>query len=145
MLCRNKNIRCNVIANRLSQSSSFPRMLKGDVAISSLETETTFVMLFGRNEVISTLGDCHENPFDVLAKQEASFIQGFPAMTMQLLFCGGCPSAHQCLHRPCCAETKTSGVTSLRITFLNHYHFPKCSKAMWQSPPSETEAPFVTL
>jgi hypothetical protein len=30
MLCRNKNIRCNVIANRLSQSSSFPRMLKGD-------------------------------------------------------------------------------------------------------------------
>jgi hypothetical protein len=45
MLCRNKNIRCNVIANRLSQSSSFPRMLKGDVAISFLDTEAPFVTL----------------------------------------------------------------------------------------------------
>jgi hypothetical protein len=43
MFCRNKNIKCNVIANRLPQSLSFPRMLKGDVAISSLETETTFI------------------------------------------------------------------------------------------------------
>jgi hypothetical protein len=107
-------------------------------------------------------------------------------------------SPGRCLHRQYCAETKTSGVTSLRIAFLNHYHsqnaqsrcgnlllqkqnvkcsvifpwslsspaklcrnknircnvianrlpqslsFPKCSKAMWQSPPSETEAPFIT-
>jgi hypothetical protein len=33
--CRNRNIICNVIANRLPQSSSFPKILKGDVAISS--------------------------------------------------------------------------------------------------------------
>jgi quinolinate synthase len=50
----------------------------------------------------------------------------------------------RCLHRPCFAETETSGVTSLRIAFLNHPHFPECSKAMWQSPPSETETTFVT-
>jgi hypothetical protein len=31
------------------------------------------------------LGDCHENPFDVLVKEEA-FYWGFLAMTMQLLF-----------------------------------------------------------
>jgi hypothetical protein len=42
---RNRTPMRNVIANRLSQSSSFPRMLKGDVAISSLETETTFITL----------------------------------------------------------------------------------------------------
>jgi hypothetical protein len=70
-------------------------------------------------------------------------------MTMQLLFiiarhpllAGS--SASSSLHEPVknlspwpasspamCAETKTSGVTSLRIAFLNHPHFPECSKAI---------------
>jgi len=33
--CRNRSTILNVIANRLPQSSSFPKILKGDVAISS--------------------------------------------------------------------------------------------------------------
>jgi hypothetical protein len=55
MLCRNRNIRCNVIANRLPQSLSFPKMLKGDVAISSFRNRSTIRNVISRNEAILTL------------------------------------------------------------------------------------------
>jgi hypothetical protein len=41
-------------------------------------------------------------------------------------------------------KQKTSGVTSLRIAFLNHYHFPECSKGDVAISSLETETTFIT-
>jgi hypothetical protein len=123
MLCRNKNIRCNVIANRLPESPSFSRMLKRRCGNLLLRNGNHIHNVISRNEVISTLEIATKTPLMFFLNKKLlhpGFSRNDDAAFVH--YCGGCPSVHQCLHRPCYAETKTSGVTSLRIAFLNHYH-----------------------
>jgi hypothetical protein len=115
IIFQNAQRRCGnlLLRNRITIRNVISR----NKAISTLEIATKTLLMFFPNKKPLHPGFSRND--------DAAFVR----------HCGMCPSVHQCLHRPCFAETKTSGVTSLRIAFLNHPPFPECSKAMWQSPP----------